>query len=197
MAGERGWRLAVRTSALIVVALFAVLVATGIYLTFRYRPTMDPAFARAVGIKLRPPVLVSARRVHRVAATCFLLAVAALAITSIGLFVVRRRLGPIAFSVSQLLFAFLASLTGFIIAWDQINLNAVTVGTNIEGYSRILDGHGIKYVLIGSTEVRSATIARWFWVHSVAMPLLIIVMFVALFIGARRTAQPDTAIPET
>ena len=43
----------------------------------------------------------------------------------------------------------LLSFTGYLLPWDQLALWAVTVGTNMMGYTPVF-GSSVKYVLLGS-----------------------------------------------
>jgi len=44
----------------------------------------------------------------------------------------------------------------------------------------------VKFVLVGSREVTSATVSRWFWVHSLVAPLALVAVLVALGFRVRR-----------
>jgi len=87
--------------------------------------------------------------------------------------------------------ALAATFTGYLLPWDQLSLWAVTVGTNMRGYGPILHGHRVKYVLIGSTEVGTATFSRWFWVHTLVVPLVIAAALIGLVIKSRRPRLSD------
>jgi quinol-cytochrome oxidoreductase complex cytochrome b subunit len=180
MDRERSWMTGTRVALWVVGALFVILLATGIALTFRYRP--DVSF----GTESAPSPLFTARRVHRLASFLFVPAVGALAISSIGLFLVRRRRAYMAYPLLAGVAALAASFTGFLLPWDQLSLWAVTVGTNMQGYAPILRGHDVKFVLIGSHEITDAAFSRWFWLHAVAIPLFLVAIAVVLAIKARR-----------
>jgi quinol-cytochrome oxidoreductase complex cytochrome b subunit len=167
----------------VVGVLLVVLIATGIALTFRYRPDVS-VFSSVTSLEHRP--ILTLRRVHRVSSQLFVLAVGCLAIASIGLFIARRRRIPIVFSILAGVLAITASISGYLLPWDQLSLWAVTVGSNMRGYTSILRGHSVKYVLLGSTEVGTPTVQRWFWVHSIVVPLLVVGVLTALLIAARR-----------
>ena len=73
-----------------------------------------------------------------------------LAIAASGLALVRhraRRLVPVVIAGVAVL---TATFTGFLLPWDQLALNQVTVGTNVTGYRMILFDSNVKYVLIGN-----------------------------------------------
>ena len=193
--------MATRIAVGVVAALFVVLLVTGLLLTFRYRPDVSEAYASASGISYHAPAF-GARRIHRYASFLFVAAVGGLAISSIGLFLVRRRAVFTAYPVIAGIAALAASFTGFLLPWDQLSLWAVTVGTNMQGYTHILRGHEVKFVLIGSREIQTADLSRWFWLHAVALPGVIVAILIALAFATRRAplapergAGPHDAAP--
>ena len=186
---ERPWVLATRIALAIVALLVAVLVVTGVMLVFGYRPNVSAAYAVAQGL----PTQSHARSIHRLAARLLFPAFGGLAIAASGLALVRhraRRLVPVVIAGVAVL---TATFTGFLLPWDQLALNQVTVGTNVTGYRMILFDSNVKYVLIGNTEIGPSTLARWFWIHVVGTTLLLVVplTFVALQTRARRRARDD------
>ena len=54
---------------------------------------------------------------------------------------------------------------GLFLPWDQMALQAVTVGTNMSGFSAIFDQEDITFVLIDGSEVSVATLRRWLVAH--------------------------------
>jgi quinol-cytochrome oxidoreductase complex cytochrome b subunit len=192
---DRAWLLATRIAATVVAALLGVLIVTGIVLTFRYLPDVSGAssvYAGAAGFGHRSRL--SARSIHQFSSALFLPAVGALAISSIGLFFVRRNRAPIALSFLAGVVALVATITGFLLPWDQIALGAVTVGGNVRGYTRILDhDHNVKYVLIGARSTSISTFARVYWLHALLLPLVIIGLLVALAFTTRRAARVRAA----
>jgi quinol-cytochrome oxidoreductase complex cytochrome b subunit len=165
-----------------------VLAATGIALTFRYRPDVSSAYADAAGLTRRSRL--SARSVHQLASALFLPAVGALVIASIGLFFARRDRAPIALSILAGVGALVATITGFVLPWDQLALRAVKVGTDIHGYTPILDhSHKVTYVLIGARTTAVATFARVYWLHAVVVPVVIAGLVIALVFTTRRASK--------
>jgi quinol-cytochrome oxidoreductase complex cytochrome b subunit len=182
VAAERAWSTATRISAWIVAALFAILLVSGVVLTFRYRPTV--AYADVRGLEHHP--MFTARRIHRAASQLFLLAVSAFAFSTIGLFFARRERTRVVWPLAAAGLSLLAAFTGYLLPWDQLGLWAVTVGTNVEGYRPILRGHGVKFVLFGTNEVSTETLSRWYWAHAVVVPLLLAAAVVVVVWRARR-----------
>jgi quinol-cytochrome oxidoreductase complex cytochrome b subunit len=181
---ERAWRLATRATFWIVGALFAVLIVTGIALAFRYRPSVTMPYANVTSLETQSPI--SLRSVHRLAAALFVPAVGAMAIASIGLFLERRNRTPIALSLLAGVAALAAGFTGYLLPWDQLALRAVTVGRDMRGYGPILRHHDVKYVILGSSEIGVSTFSRWFWIHTLVVPLVIVAVLVGLVMRSRR-----------
>ena len=51
----------------------------------------------------------------------------------------------------------LLSFTGYLLPWDQLALWAVTVGTNMMGYTPVF-GEEVRFVLLGGAEIGSETL---------------------------------------
>ena len=58
----------------------------------------------------------------------------------------------------------LLSFTGYLLPWDQLALWAVTVGTNMMGYTPVF-GSQVRFVLLGGVEIGSETLLRWYVLH--------------------------------
>jgi quinol-cytochrome oxidoreductase complex cytochrome b subunit len=189
---ERAWLIATRVALGLVAALLIVMIVTGIALTFRYQPDVTDAYANVGSLQHHSSF--TARRVHQVVSTLFLVAVGFLAIASIGLFLVRRRRASILLPLLAGFSALVASFTGFLLPWDQLSLWAVTVGTNMRGYEPILrNDHKINYVLFGNRTTAAATLRNEYWLHAVAIPIVIIGLLIALWFVARRSSKLRTA----
>jgi len=186
---ERAWRLATHVMSWIVGALFAVLIVTGIALTFRYRPTVTLPYANVTSLESHSPI--SLRSVHRLAAVLFVPAVGALATASIGLFLERRTRGSIALSLIAGVATLAAGFTGYLLPWDQLALWAVTTGSDMRGYGPILRHDNVRYVILGSREIDVSTFSRWFWIHTLVVPLVIAAALIGLVITSRRPRRLD------
>ncbi len=64
----------------------------------------------------------------------------------------------------------LLSFTGYLLPWDQLALWAVTVGTNMMGYTPVFGGQ-IRYALLGSKEISGDTLLRWYTLHVLLLPV--------------------------
>ena len=171
-----------------VVALLALLAVTGVWLALWYRPD---------GVAIRGPAQWPARvrRLHREASHLTVGASALLAFFAFQLARVRASPGRLRLRLLPLAaFALLAagSFTGWLLPWDQIALREVTVGGDLAGYRPFLHGGGsVEFVLLGSREVEVSTVARWFWLHAAALPLLLMAALTATALASRRPRAPQ------
>ena len=84
-----------------------------------------------------------------------------------------------------LLLTLLLSFTGYLLPWDQLSLWAVTVGTNMMGYTPVF-GDNVKYVLLGSKEIGSETLLRWYVLHVLMLPFVIVIFMAVHFWRVRK-----------
>ena len=87
--------------------------------------------------------------------------------------------------VSLLVLTLLLSFTGYLLPWDQLSLWAVTVGTNMMGYTPVF-GPQVKYVLLGSKEIGSETLLRWYVLHVLMLPFVIVIFMAVHFWRVRK-----------
>ena len=71
----------------------------------------------------------------------------------------------------------LLSFTGYLLPWDQLALWAVTVGTNMMGYTPVF-GSQVRFVLLGGVEIGSATLLRWYVLHVIMLPFVIVIFMI-------------------
>ena len=155
---------AARVLAVAVLAQLVLLVASGVYLYFSYRPSSG-----ALAVDLLAPDVRRAVRIREVhvletrllLGSCLALLVLLVARTP------RTALDVVA-GGWQLVMAAVASFTGLLLPWDQLALRAVTVGTNIRGFTSIVAGDQIRFVLISGSEVSTQAVVRWLIVHVVS-----------------------------
>ncbi len=168
----------------VLAALFVVLLATGVWLSFRYQPSGHFAGAHHESW---------IRAAHRTASKVFV--GVALGVFGLSLAVsieAALKRGLPAWVLGLVLFvgALAASISGFLLPWDQLALAPVLSG-EFRGYGFLFGHSKVHFVLIGSTEVGRATLRTWFAVHTVALPVLLIALgAVGLRITAQRRLRP-------
>ncbi len=69
----------------------------------------------------------------------------------------------------------LLSYTGYLLPWDQLAYWAVTVGTNIAGYTPLL-GKEIQFLLLGADQISSNTLIRFYVLHIVILPSILLIL---------------------
>ena len=95
-------------------------------------------------------------------------------------------LGGLSFFLFILLtLTLLLSFTGYLLPWDQLALWAVTVGTNMMGYTPVF-GSQVRFVLLGGAEISSATLLRWYVLHVLMFPFIIVIFMAVHFWRVRK-----------
>ena len=166
-------RTAVRWLGLVGGIARVVLLASGIYVTFRYRP--DAAGADLAMVRL-----------HRWSS--FVLGVAGLVI--IFLLMPRRR-ARLWFALACFLVAWIFAIaTGRPLAWDQVGLREVSVGHDVRGI--FFRHHAAVFVRVDGHEYSWEHFRNLFWLHAAVFPLAMGLAFALAMVWARRLRrQPD------
>ena len=79
----------------------------------------------------------------------------------------------------------LLSFTGYLLPWDQLALWAVTVGTNMMGYTPVF-GDQVRFVLLGGAEIGTDTLLRWYVLHVLMLPFVIVIFMAVHFWRVRK-----------
>jgi quinol-cytochrome oxidoreductase complex cytochrome b subunit len=74
-----------------------------------------------------------------------------------------------------LLVTVLLSYTGYLLPWDQLAFWGVTVGTNMADAMPVV-GDDIKFLLLGGTAVNENALLRFYVLHCVVLPLVLVVL---------------------
>jgi quinol-cytochrome oxidoreductase complex cytochrome b subunit len=163
--------------------LFVLLTVTGIYLMFFYRPAADIGGATAYTdmLAIRNNVFFGdlVRNIHRWAAHLMVFSVT---LHMARVFYTGAYKPPREFNwVVGVILLFLTlglSFTGYLLPWDQLSIWAVTVGTNLAGYSPLI-ANQVRFLLLGGLEVGPNTLLRWYVLHVLALPF-VLVLFLAV-----------------
>ena len=197
------------------VLLFAILVVTGILLTFYYVPDVDRAYESMKDLEFAVPFGVFLRNVHRWSAHAMVLAVI---LHMARVFYTGSYRPPREFNwvlgVILLVLTLLLSFTGYLLPWDQLAYWAVTVGTNMAGAVPLLGHTGpfheltgaridsdIRFALLGGTVVGQNALLRFYVLHCMAIPALFGILAGIHFwrirkdggISCRKTPEPAAA----
>ena len=79
----------------------------------------------------------------------------------------------------------LLSFTGYLLPWDQLALWAVTVGTNMMGYTPVF-GDQVRFVLLGGKEIGTDTLLRWYVLHVLFVPFVTVIFLAIHFWRVRK-----------
>ncbi len=156
--------------------LFGLLVWTGVLLMFYYVPSVERAYPTMKEIQLSVPLGQFTRNIHRWAAHAMVLAVILhmARVFYTGAYKPPREFNWIV-GVILLLLTLGASFSGYLLPWDQLAFWAITVGTNIASYAPIA-GPVMREILLGGTEVGQNSLLRFYALHTVALPLFIVLL---------------------
>jgi quinol-cytochrome oxidoreductase complex cytochrome b subunit len=115
------------------------------------------------------------RNIHRWSAHLMVLAVFAhlLRVFYSGAYKPPRQFNWV-IGVFLLLGTLFLSFTGYLLPWDQLSYWAITVGTNIASYVPVM-GDGVRKMLLGGSDVGSATLLRFYVLHVYFVPALLVI----------------------
>jgi hypothetical protein len=156
--------------------LFGILLVSGTYLMFFYRPQTPDAYFDMHQIHTSVAFGQFMRNLHRWSAQ---LMVVVVVIHMLRVFVSGAYKAPRQFNwvlgIGLLLLTLGLSFTGYLLPWDQLSLWAVTVGTNIAGFAPVL-GEKFRQALLGGMDVGSAALLRFYVLHVYVLPALALVV---------------------
>lgn len=179
-------------------ALFFLLVATGIPLMIYYKPSVDQAYDSMKEIGYIVPTGRFVRNIHRWSAhamvACVMLHMARAFYTSA--YKGHRKFNWI---VGMVLFVttLALSFTGYLLPWDQLAYWAITIGSEIAQSPRELtDAIGItswcdigglqKQLILGANHVGQEALTRFYLLHVMVLPLLMSVFLAIHFWRIRK-----------
>jgi quinol-cytochrome oxidoreductase complex cytochrome b subunit len=161
---------------ILTVVAFLSLAATGTMLMFNYVPSVERAFPDIVALQNSVPFGQLFRNLHRWGAhlmvlTC-VLHMARVFYT--GAYKPPREFNWVV-GVVLLILTLGASFTGYLLPWDQLAYWAITVGTSIASYEPMM-GALIKKILLGGPEVGQASLTRFYGLHIMVIPALLLLL---------------------
>jgi quinol-cytochrome oxidoreductase complex cytochrome b subunit len=157
-------------------ATYFILVVTGVFLMFYYHPSVPRAYEDMKDLQFVVYMGPFLRNLHRWAAHAM---VALVLLHMIRVFFAGAYRPPREFNwvigVVLLVVTILLSYTGYLLPWDQLAFWGVTVGTNMADAMPIV-GDDIKFLLLGGTAVNENALLRFYVLHCVVLPLLLVVL---------------------
>ncbi|MBI5494153.1 MAG: cytochrome b N-terminal domain-containing protein [Deltaproteobacteria bacterium] len=156
-------------------ALFWVLTLTGLLLMFYYRPAVPQAYQDMKDLEFVVTPGMFLRNMHRWAAHAMVAFVFVhMAVTFYrGAYRHPREFNWV-IGVGLLVGTLLLSYTGYLLPWDQLAYWAVTVGSNM-AEATPLWGDQIKLLLLGGRSIDEPTLIRFYVLHCVGLPLVVVV----------------------
>jgi len=174
------FRTPLRFVASALVVSLVVVAVSGVVLGLTYRPRVHEFWPRGL---------------HRLAATSALwLVVVLAALLLVRSWVARRtsrRLHRSALMAGLgLVVILIASVTGYLLPWDQLVLSVGSAPTEIRGIDNAAFSQSVRFVLIGGSEVGQSTYRFWAVVHTIAVPFVLLAL-VGWAATVRRRQPPE------
>jgi quinol-cytochrome oxidoreductase complex cytochrome b subunit len=177
--------------------IFVVELVTGILLMFYYRPVVEYAYMDIKSLMIDVPFGRVLRNVHRWGAHLMVLTVM---MHMLRVFLTGSYKPPREFNwvvgVLLLTGTLLLSFTGYLLPWDQLAYWAINVGTNMaratpllghEGPFALVDKfHDVRFLLLGGTEVGPSALLRFYVLHVILLPMVVLVFCAVHFWRVRK-----------
>jgi len=166
--------------------LFILLTITGIFLMFYYTPSAETAYADIEALSTNVAFGSLVRNMHRWGAHLMVLSVF-LHMSRVfyhGAYKPPREFNWVV-GVVLLFLTLLLSFSGYLLPWDQLALWAVTVGTNMAGFVPVV-GAQVKFALLAGVEVSAATLLRFYVLHVLALPFILVIFLAVHFWRVRK-----------
>lgn len=152
-------------------ACFFVLLVTGLFLMFYYRPAVPQAYQDMKDLEFVVTAGVFLRNLHRWSAHTM---VAVVFLHMVRVFFDGAYRPPREFNwvigVVLLVITLLMSFTGYLLPWDQLAYWAITVGTNMANAVPVV-GEDARFLLLGGNTIGEAALIRFYVLHCVFLPL--------------------------
>jgi quinol-cytochrome oxidoreductase complex cytochrome b subunit len=166
--------------------LFILLTITGIFLMFYYTPAAETAYPDIEALSTNVAFGSLVRNMHRWGAHLMVLSVF-LHMSRVfyhGAYKPPREFNWVV-GVLLLFLTLLLSFSGYLLPWDQLALWAVTVGTNMAGFVPVI-GNQVKFALLAGVEVSAATLLRFYVLHVLAFPFILVLFLAVHFWRVRK-----------
>lgn len=166
--------------------LFLVQALTGILLLMYYRPTVEEAYKSVVEITNIVPFGWLVRGIHHWAANIMIMTVILhmMRVFTVGAYKPPRDFNWVT-GAALLLLTFVFGFSGYLLPWTQLSYWATTVGTEAAASVPFL-GDTIKFFIRGGTDIGQLTLTRFFALHVVILPAVILAFLILHFLMIRR-----------
>lgn len=166
--------------------LFVVQAATGIMLSFYYKPTPEMAYASIQYIETQVRFGAAVRAIHAWSANGMIIMCTAhmLRVFIMGAYKNPRELNWIS-GVLLLVLTLAFGFTGYLLPWDQRAFWATTVGTEIAAAIPIIGNLALVFLRVG-WDVGAETLSRFYSLHIIVLPIIVIGSLLMHFMMIRR-----------
>ncbi|MBI4332473.1 MAG: cytochrome b N-terminal domain-containing protein [Chloroflexi bacterium] len=177
--------------------LFFLLTITGGILMFLYVPSVDQAYQNMQDMETSVTFGMMLRNLHRWGAHLMVLVVFLhmCRVFFTGGYKAPREANWVV-GVLLWLFTLLLSFTGYLLPYDQLSYWAITVSTNIAGYTPII-GEQARTFLLGAFDVGQAALQRFYGLHIFLLPTVVIVLMGIHFWRVRKDGGLSAPLSET
>ena len=165
---------------------FMIQALTGIMLAFYYAPTPDHAYESVIYIQKEIPFGSFIRGLHHWGASGMMIMIG-LHMLQVFLYGAYKNPREVLWIIGLflLMLTLTFGFTGYLLPWDQKAYWATQVGINLAGTVPLIGG-ALARILRGGTEMGALTLSRFFALHTMILPwLLVILVAVHLFILRR------------
>lgn len=170
------------------VTLFAFLIqmATGMFLTLAYAPTVDHAYESVRYIQEEIPFGAFIRSLHHWGASLMMVAIG-LHMLQVFLYGAYKRPREMVWLVGVALFLLTLAFgfSGYLLPWDQRAYWATQVGVNIVGTIPLI-GDTLVRIIRGGEILGTMTLSRFFALHTVFLPWLLMGLIMLHLVILRR-----------
>lgn len=193
------------------IGLFLILSLTGLLLMIYYKPDTARAYFSIKDLMYVIPSGRFVRNIHRWAAHLMIIA-SFLHMARVFFTGAYKRGRGFNWNIGIVLFLLVLGLnfTGYLLPWDQLAYWAGTIGVNIAasptqltdalGITGIVDiGAVMKHLLLGSDQIGNDALVRFYVLHCILLPLLLLIFFSIHMWRIRKSgglSRPDTIRPE-
>ncbi len=156
--------------------LVLLLISTGVLMIFVYEPSPERAHESILFMQQEILFGRFIRGIHYWSAN-LLIAVVVLHILRVfltGAFHSPRQSNWL-IGLGLLFLVLLSGFTGYLLPWDQISYWAITICAEMLGYVPGI-GQTLQRVILGGTEIGSATVINFYALHTIVVPLFLIVL---------------------
>lgn len=165
---------------------------TGVFLMIFYAPTPERAYSDMIKILTGVPFGQLMRDIHRLGAEGMVIVVF---LHMVRTYLTGSYKKPRQFTwltgVILLLTTLLMSFSGYLLPWDQLAYWAVTIGTSMADKAPVV-GTQVKLLLLGAPSIGAGGLLRFYLLHVLFVPLLIIFVF---FIHYYKVVRVGISLP--